>query len=100
MKTWRERIVEAREAGRFNYDDMFAWTNSCTCPVGEGVARIGLESWTVEWWEMWKRVDEEKTAERSLRALHAINTRDFDGLDALLDEIEDRVLELKREAAP
>lgn len=99
MKTWRERIAEDRAAGKVSVGSLSAWTNSVTCPVGTGVAAFGVMEYSAEWAERFEQVD--KTDDRmgfSGLFLRALQDKDWDAADRILDEIDDRVLELKREA--
>lgn len=86
MKTWRERIVEARERGRFTVEDRCAWRNLTTCPAGEVAARYGK---TPEgpWLDLWYLGND-------MDALMLAS--DFAGAEGLLERIEDMALEFKR----
>src|SRR5688572_8829656 len=97
--TWRERIVAARERGSFSWadrQDAIHWT---TCAVGEQhdlhpTVVVGID-----------HVFHGGPADGTLGVLGslccfqgAVNRDDFDAAELYLDQIEDRVLELKREA--
>ena len=103
MKTWRERIVEARVRGWFTDDDRQAASSYTTCKVGEEGRRAGLyilrelvefsermaaplrpHNWECDGILFWK----------------AVCVNDFNEADRLADAIEDRALQLKREATP
>jgi hypothetical protein len=100
---WRERIQAARARGRFTVADHAAWSRLDQCPAGEVVGALGcvFEGLTslagptvsVDWWRRYRTVwfmgDE---------AGPAIVANDFDAVERLLEAIEDRTLELKREA--
>ena len=92
--TWRERIAEARERGAFTQADRDLWSQHSQCFVGEMRARFGLH-FNLEM----TKVDTycecgplQKQIQRALRG------NDFDAAERLLDEVEDRALQLKREA--
>ena len=100
MKPWRERIAEARARGEFTTEDMTLATRSwCTCAVGEQLALYGEE--VVMFLEggpadptLWRL-----GASRTPGFGQAVERNDFDAAERLLDAIEDRALELKRERA-
>ena len=95
--TWRERLVEGRKRGYLTEADQQALGNvDAPCMVKEACESVGLSyisavqgktrdpllesiaySWTLTFW--------------------AAEMNDFDTLDRLLDAVEDRVLQLKRE---
>jgi hypothetical protein len=96
MKTWRERIAQARERGKFNNEDWSAWVSLSTCPAGELVKAYPCLS--------------EPSSNRSdlclwNRTLHGMGNdfegplaaNDFDAAERLLDAMEDRALQLKLE---
>lgn len=100
MKTWRERIAEARERGAFTDKDYRAWANFHTCLVGEQRQRYGI------WFplEIFKEPQpwflSEPNGVRTLQftLARSIHANDFDTVERALDAIEDRALELKRAA--
>ena len=97
MKTWRERIAEARARGFFSEEDNRAWSHADTCPVGEVTRMFSLEPYTQPWMVRWEAVNGKGSDEFSLRALRAMSGKDFAGMDDLMDQLDDRVLQLKRE---
>jgi len=95
MKTWRERIVEARERGKFGNEDMKEWMNYRTCLVGEVQARYWGPGYNACRWMDLNGHDGAGFQEGVQRALLR---NDFRFLEDRLDAIEDRALQLKREA--
>lgn len=91
MKTWRERIAEARENGKFTQEDQKAWLVLETCPAGELVDRFGL------------RHDPAKIHHKELHAMgtaighHLYTPCDIDAFEDAFDNMEDRAIQLKRE---
>lgn len=96
MKTWRERIAEARVRGRFNDSDRRAWADGNTCLVGEQRERYGL-NFNLEMTRIGPNVD---SYELQTSILIALDDNNFDEVERLLEHIEDRALELKREMLP
>ena len=92
MKTWRERIVEARERGAFTGDDNRTWQSPSTCLVGEAAARFGVAYEGID-----RLIDEGVWANGQKMIYSALLTNNFGELDRLLDKIEDYALQLKRE---
>lgn len=98
MKPWRERIAEARERGAFTDADryMAAENGWGTCAVGEFRAQYP------EVIKMLAIAEEETPQDYSLRRNGidfglAVGMQEIDVAEILLDKIEDRVLELKRQ---
>lgn len=91
MKTWRERIAEARERGSFSREDYEAWQNPKTCLVGEQRQRYGLDF-------PLHMVIPIGPTEHGLQVqiVYAIARNSFDEVERLLDMIEDQALNLKR----
>lgn len=95
--TWRERIAEARELGYFTPRGLAAWVAIETCPAAEtalayGVGRqTGASRCPLPFYNS----DLHSLGDRMWDLMIA---QDFDGCDRLLDRIEDRALQLKREA--
>jgi len=98
--TWRERIAEARERGKFTTEDRALAGEWATCAVGEQAVRAGHETITA-------RVDFAALMARPLmtwddcdgqRFFEAVMAHAVNEADRLLDAIEDRALQLKREA--
>lgn len=105
MKTWRERIAEARERNTFTQEDTAAWVSAKTCMVGEQRERygigfplcMGLPLDAVPAAYLGRLLPPENNT-LQFRILTAIHRNDFDAAESLLDAIEDRALELKRES--
>lgn len=103
MTTWRERVLIDRAAGGVSQESMQAWMGVETCPVGEGVTRLGLhwEEEEEEFCNMWDRVNGGFITDRggfSSRFMQAMTSSDWGTAEDVLDGIEDRVLAIKREA--
>ena len=91
--SWRERIAAARAQGAFSEDDSVAAGDYTTCAVGEQVkASGGVLSWQAF------SVEPKSEHCDGMRFMRAVHGNDFDAADMLLDAIEDRALELKRQA--
>lgn len=98
MTTWRERIAEARERGKFSDHDRWLASASSTCAVGEVCAgAVGY----VRYIET--ALDGEARSagwtlgtSHSARFTSAVYGNEFDEAESLLDAIEDRALALKR----
>lgn len=101
MKTWRERIAEARVRGYFTDKDMGLWNSADTCFVGEQRARydivFNLEMTGTGPESLNRTEDSHYTLQISI--IKALSCNDFDEAERLLDYVEDRALELKREIA-
>lgn len=99
--TWRERIVAARERGRFTEEDVAAWRDARTCLVGEARAAYGmyfsLEMGLTPEEIPAKHLGDMGGATLQWRTKRSLSLNDFDAAEALLDAIEDRALALKRE---
>ena len=93
--TWRERIAQARERGSFTQEDRSAWDNPMTCLVGEVVS--AREVYDSSYWVLLN--DNGRPAGLQEGMLTALHDGDFDFVERRLEEIEDRALQLKREAA-
>ena len=97
MKTWRERIAEARKHERrvlgvrmrgaqFSDEDRRAWASYDTCAVGEVADAYGVAPLALNHPENF-----------SLRFALALHANDARACERLLDALEDRALALKRE---
>ena len=102
MKTWRERIVEARVRGYFTQEDKDLAMVGSKCAVGEAAAFKGKDAWS------WFNSHYEGKAvvkigyyvgDHALGGLFPCLVQDnnFDGAEKCLEIIEDRVMQLKRE---
>src|SRR5206468_3368336 len=94
--TWRERVAAARERGRFTFKDRQDARDWCTCAVGEQWHQVP---------SVIVYIDDQTPRDRALidagaQFCAAVNFNDFADAEALLGAIEDRTLELKREAQP
>lgn len=93
--TWRERIAAARERGYFTFDDKFAAGSWNCCAVHEQhvmnpqVVVYALNSPVDH--ELHQLGDDEEGF------CAAVRTGDIGRAECLLDAIEDRALQLKRE---
>jgi hypothetical protein len=104
--TWRERIAAARERGRFTQDEIArAGARWETCAVGEQHAMYPTVV-VMEESVLWPgTIITTGPADHRLFRLgdtisgfgDAVARNDFNKADVLLDAIEDRVLQLKRE---
>ncbi len=95
MTTWRERIVAARERGRFTDKDCTDSLSWCLCAVGEHhAAHPTIVRYTRG---SRARPKDDRLADWGSRFSEAIYTNNFARAELLLNQIEDRVLTLKRE---
>ena len=99
--SWRERIQAARERGRFTADDENDAASWLTCAVGEQHAALPE---VVVYISSGPGSAVPMPADATLFRLGAasgfngaVNCGDFDAAERLLDAIEDRALQLKRE---
>lgn len=95
MKTWAERIAEARKRGEFTREDKADISDFKTCLVGEALLNVGQEAW-----------EGLIPRDRVLRDLGAplllghgnpiwhVMRRDYDGLELCQAKIRARVAEL------
>ena len=83
MKSWRERIAEARESGAFTQEDIDAWACGRACLVGEQRRHYGLN------------FSLEMADQAALIGM--IRRNEFAALEEALDAIEDSALKCKRE---
>lgn len=98
MKTWRERIVEARARGEFTENDKRDAWSWHTCAVAEQNHRMpGVVVW-VEALGVRARPADQDLREWGSDFPWAVDNDEFDGAEHLLDQIEDRALELRRSA--
>lgn len=91
MKTWRERIVEAKERGKFTEDDKMQMGMNGTCMAAEAASGVGKDPVRAvkdaEWRELWDIGD---------LALRAVCKNEINKAERYIDLIEDMALELKR----
>ena len=95
-KSWREIGVDARRRGRFLASDLSRWRDLATCPAAEAAVRYGLGRAS-------SLIPREECYNPVLHGIgnvigDAIIFNRFDQFDDLLDKIDDRALQLKREA--
>src|SRR2546428_12911633 len=104
--TWRERIIEAEARGKFTNDDLGHALGFATCAVGEQVSRGVIADYRVD--ELPGGLDVRLAEIRSTETpktliglgswfCGAVVRNDFTKAHRLLDLIEDRALQLKRE---
>jgi hypothetical protein len=105
MKTWRQRIVEARQRGGFTDEDRRRALRWCTCAVGEQRRMLGAKviRYQVGWGGNESACGVYGPSDSGLLMpggdfAYVVRNNAFDDADRLLDKIEDRVLQLKREA--
>ena len=103
MKTWRERIVEARERGYFTPEDEELAMTGSKCAVGEAAAFMGELAWS------WFNEDGRGCAVADIAPYYIgrhplgglfpalVRENNFDGAEECLEMIEDLVLQYKRE---
>lgn len=94
--TWRERNQQAREAGAYQPNEK--WLASCvhTCAIGETARRMGVDLYALA---KACGVDDTASAYLGSRFVGAIFREQPDAADALLEEIEDIAMTLKRSAS-
>lgn len=96
MKTWRERIAEARERGGFTPEDWALALDASTCAVGE--VTHDRHNWFID-----ALLEDERTSLPMLwyplsgRFTNAVRHNKVDLAEETLDAIEDRYRCLKRE---
>lgn len=98
MRTWRETVIAARKRRGFTAEERTSAESWVTCAVGEHHAAMP----TVVVYTAGHVLDYEEPGDGQLLDLggdfyDAIFEDDFDAAEKLLDAIEDRVLQLKRE---
>jgi hypothetical protein len=100
--SWRERVALARARGHFTQEDVALATKSwATCAVGEQHHALPTVVRLVPMDPVLEELGEANGRPRPNRVLGfgwAVLRDDFDLADQRLDEIEDRVLQLKRGA--
>lgn len=89
---WRERIQAARERGAFTNNV----TDYGSCAVGEQVKRGLIPSW--RFFYGGDSLLGHAPSALGIRFWRAVDSNDFDTAEDLLSHIEDRALQLKREA--
>lgn len=98
MISWRERIQIARQRGSFTFSEQTSAAMWHTCAVGEQHA---LHPEVVRYGERWEGPEDYKLTALGSSMVDgfavAVGRNDFNRAEALLDLIEDRVLQLKRE---
>lgn len=92
MKTWRERIAEARERGYFTAEEYDLARDGNTCAVGEHWLQLGYTR-TDRYIQVFYGAGNPGET-----FLGAVGLNDFVAADQILDQIEDLALQLKREA--
>jgi len=100
MKTWRERIVEARERGKFTEEDVRLASSGATCAVGEVALTLGKTFADLVWGPSGKCGDKGPMYGLSADFTTAVYAGRLDMAEDRLDAIEDIALQLKREATP
>ena len=102
--TWRERIQAARERGKFTKRDRQYWESVADCPAAEMSNATGLGAYghhprqgrqSQVWCSQASHPECLWTLGNALGQI--MDANDFDAADRLLDAIEDRALQLKRE---
>lgn len=89
MKSWRDRIAEARKRGGFLVSESELARDWAQCAVGEVASRYGLRS---RWWGCpWG------LTVLGCRFFGRVRHDDVAGAEMVLNAIEDRALQLKRE---
>jgi|ERR1043166_897531 hypothetical protein len=97
MKTWRERIAEARERGEATPEDLYLARDYLRCVVGETAMRFDLSYHELSF--------DIRLNAHPFVGMHpvagafpvALSNKCFDVAEDILDAIEDRALELKRQ---
>ena len=100
MRTWREINVEARARGWYSDEERRLWNDGQTCLVGEYRKRYGVDcdmNMGLGDTTSFGPAGELLTPSVQLQILTAMQTHDFDEFDRLIDFVEDRALQLKRE---
>ena len=97
MKTWRERIVEAEAAGEFRVSDRNDIRCAARCFIWEVAQPLGL-SYSGFLAVLYGKHGEPQLLDEEGAAIAAIEANDFEAAHAALSAIEDRALQLKREA--
>ena len=89
MKTWRERVIDARARGHFIPEDYAAWQNIRTCPAAEAVQNLcSFEQVIPNTWEsVWMIGDQ---------IGGPLGVNNFPEVERLLDLVEDEALRIKR----
>ena len=98
--TWRERIADARERGTFTPQDYSDIGGFLTCAVGEQHARLPEVVVYRPSRLGFDQPEDEELDRLALDIYRAVHADKFTYAESLLDQIEDRVLQLKREATP
>jgi hypothetical protein len=105
MKSWRERIVEAKERGGFTREDFFLAGNTeiggppdpgyARCAVGEQADHYGADLFFLCPEDRFG-VKDERLATWGGEFAGAVYGDDFTRAESLLSQIEDRALQIKR----
>lgn len=92
--TWRERVVAARQRGKFTMLEVVQAGRLDECAVGEAAAASGFTYSAI--------VERQHPCDvwLDLAFTGAVASGNFTRADDILDAIDDRVLQLKREAQP
>ena len=97
--TWRERIAAARTAGRFSMEETRLAGCWETCAVGEQYATHDFLGWgSMD--PILAELGDGNIGPEHMGFGYAVSANNFDAAENALDAIEDRVLQLKREAQP
>lgn len=103
MKTWRERIVEAQARRKFTQEDKDLAADWATCAVGEQrlihplVVKMPTNP-RGPWWVGRPEDDVLMDLGCADGFYDAVRRHAYRKADRILDQIEDRVLQLKRES--
>ena len=93
-KTWRERTADAERVGVFSTEDRDEWKSPTRCCVGEHAWGVA-EALGVSFDRAWMLLN--GSDEFSSAAFDAISHNEPHHLSRVLDAIEARALQLKRE---
>ena len=100
METWRERVIAAKARGTFTRDECSAACSWLTCAVGEQRASLPQVVIYVNGVAPEDDVLAHLGSDFGTGFAWAVSRADFGLAERILDQIEDRVLQLKREATP
>lgn len=95
MKPWRERIAEARERGGFTGEDHRLIGDFQTCMVAEAGAVLGQNPHRL--YPILEKMGGNTWWPNQIGPLWSVSNNLFDTAEDRLNQIEDRVLQLKRE---
>ena len=94
-KTWRERLIAARNRGHFTQEDCALASDWDRCAVGEQRAILPT---VVLCTSLLLGPEDETLNDLGRKFYAAIKAGDIAEAERLLDKIEDRILEMKRRA--